>query len=345
MKTLGEGNGLATMMLGLCGLVFAAPACDGGTSDDGGADTQTTQPAEDTGSETEGGDTEDLEETEDDGDDTGPPPEGLGCDPAPACDKGAYGDHYYVTDEASMHEIAGYTSVEGTLIIRASDMTCLNFLGCLESVQGINIENNEYLTTLDGLQQLQEARAPDPAYFKYGFILSRNTALTDVSALTSLNVIAGGDLSIFGNDALEDLDGFNALESVYGDIIISSNRNLVDISGFNGLQEIRQFRNPNPNPSPGDPQQIGGSLGITKHANLERVSGFTNLIVIYQNLTIQYNDVLTRLMGLYNLQAMGGGLVVTNNPDLCVSEAAAVGGDLAQGPDLSKSSTVNNKDC
>ena len=70
------------------------------------------------------------------------------------CEKGIYGDggYYEITTHEALSALAGYTSVNGDLIIRGAEITTLEGLECLESVEGdlmimyTNIEN------LDGLK-------------------------------------------------------------------------------------------------------------------------------------------------------------------------------------------------
>lgn len=347
MNQLGGSKRLAISMLGLCGLVFATAGCDGSSSDDGATtNDETTQSSTDgpgSGTETDPSDTDPGDETAGDSEDTGPPPEGLGCDVQPVCDKGTYEGTVTLSTEADMAEIEGYTGMTGFLLVRNSDYTCLDFLACLQTARGVSIENNEYLGTLDGLGALEEVL--------YNVTVSQNAVLTDVGGMTSLaKVFSDGDdlqlgqrgVLIYDNDSLEDVSGFDALRELEGDITITNNPNLLEVSGFNGVDTI--LDHPNANKEPGQPVRAGGSIVISRNPKLERISGFTDLIVIYRNLTIQYNDLLTRLTGLYDLLALGGAFVVTNNAELCNSEAFKVGGDLEQGPGPG-SSTANNKDC
>ena len=305
------------------------------------------------GSESSDGTTAAGDESGGDSDETGdetgeepePPPPEIGCSAPPSCDKGVLDDHFFVTDEASVEEIAGYTAVEGQLIIRRSDVSCMQFLACLERTEALMIEHNDWLQSLDGLEALREVRAPDDATFKYGVIVSANRLIPDLHGLSSLEAVTGGDLFVFGNESLETLTGFDALTEVRGDVVISGNPNLVDLGGFGALQEIHTYPNPDHKPDLGEPAILGGSLVVIKHPVLERISGFNALVATHAGVVLQYNDVLTDLSGLYQLQAIGGGLIVTHNPELCVSEAYAVGGELLHGPDLSLSKTIGNKDC
>jgi hypothetical protein len=343
MKNLCGSTRLASSVLGLCGLVFATAGCDGGGGNNTTVDD--TQGSAETGSsdatDTDA-DTDDTEESETEG----PPPEGLGCGAPAACDKGTYEGNPRISTEADIAELEGYSHISGYLFIQDSDYTCIDFLGCLETVRGIALENNEYLTNVDGFSNLQEVL--------FNITISRNPILEDLSGFDAVTKVSSdGDnvqlgargIRIYDNDALEDIDTFNAMREFEGDLTISNNANLIGISGFTAVDTIKDHPNADPEAGTmGKPTRLGGSLTISRNPALERVNGFSSVIVIYSNLTIQFNDVLTRLTGLYNLMALGGALVITNNPELCTGETCKVGCDLQQGPGPG-SSTTNNKDC
>jgi hypothetical protein len=368
----GETNRLALVVFGSCGLAFLPCGCSSDATEQVGISIGSTEPAEDTGAdETTGGESDGStgsEETEPDTgsttaeeegstssdatdestDDGGSPPplEGPGCGVQPVCDRGTYEGTVTLSDEASMDVIAGYSHITGFLLIRGTELTCLDFLACLESARGLSIDDNEHLVNLDGLGALEQVR--------FGISISRNAALEDVSGLSSLSKLSSdGDdvqlglrgLVIFENPSLEAIAGFDALQSFEGDLSITNNASLVEISGFGALDVVA--KHPNPNHGWNQPPTVAGSVSLSKNKVLKRVTGFTALSAIEENLVIQYNDVLDDLSGLHNLQAVGGALVITHNPQLCISEAYEVGGELEVGPlDLGSSSTANNKhDC
>ena len=266
-----------------------------------------------------------------------PWPVGVGCEEAPACDRGAYEGTLFVTDAEGMQVIAGHTSITGNIVIEETEAVCLRFLSCLETAHGVYIRRNEQLETLRGLDNLQEST--------FGFVVDHNPALVDTSGVSALRTVGNGNLTFFSNDALEELTGFESLETVFGNVIISENASLVEFFNDTATTEIYTYPNPKAG-SPGQPPTLGGSLTIGANERLESVTGFGGLVVIYKNLAIRFNTVLTSLVGLHELQAIGAALIITNNPELCMSEAWYVGGDLVEGPlDLENSSTANNKDC
>jgi hypothetical protein len=370
MTKFSKANRLAAAVLGSCGLALAAGGClhevvgddiasvdePEGTTTTGAPEEAETGTPEEQGESSSGGEstggpqdegTGTGDDTGDSTDDGGPEPlEGPGCGVRPTCDRGTYEGSVVLSDEASMAEIEGYSHVTGFVLARETDFTCLEFLACLETARGLAIERNEHLVNLDGLGALQEVL--------FSINISRNAALQDISGLTSLTKVSsdGDDVQlgmrgvvIFENPALEQISGFDALQELEGDLSITNNASMIEIAGFNALQSVADY--PNPNKGYGQPARVGGSLILSSDKLLERVSGFTNLAVITENLVIQYNDALTELTGLHALEAIGGALVITNNPQLCVSETYQVGGTLEVGPlNLANSSTANNKpDC
>jgi hypothetical protein len=364
-----ESNWLLAMSaLGSLGLALSVGGCFEDASDGpslGSGDTDVTEPeasssdtgtgaveeeTEETGTGTTGGPLED-ETTGDEttgGESTGeeeeePPLEGPGCGVQPVCDKGTYQGNLLISDDDSAAALEGYSHITGYLTVRESEFTCLDFLACLESARGLVVERNDDLVNLDGLGSLEEV--------PFLININRNASLRDVSGLSSLSKLSsGGDdvqlglrgLVIFENPSLETVSGFDALQELEGDISITNNASMVEVSAFPSLTKVA--KHPNPNKGPGQPSEVAGSLVVSSNKSMERINGFSELSVIDENLVIQYNDVLTELTGLHGLQAIGGALIITNNPALCISEAYLVGGELDVGPlDLTNSSTANNQ--
>jgi hypothetical protein len=139
----------------------------------------------------------------------------------------------------------------------------------------------------------------------------------------------GRDVTVFGNPQLETLAGLDGLQRVGGNgdgnVIVSTNGGLTDLDGFANLRAIP------------------ASLTVSKHDNLGSVSGLGRVEVIGIDLIMQQNLVLTDLSGLHDLQVVEGRFIVTQNPELCISEIELVGADLAVGPD--GGSTASNKGC
>src|SRR5690606_4404644 len=68
------------------------------------------------------------------GSSSGEPLDGPGCGVVPTCDRGELVGSMRIESSAQIEDIAGYTSVTGWLEISSSDLECLDFLACIESV-------------------------------------------------------------------------------------------------------------------------------------------------------------------------------------------------------------------
>lgn len=231
-------------------LVFAAtafllPGCD--SSEDPAAETDTTEAgSQTTDDETETTDPSDTDPTESEtdptnpgttttgesDDTTGPPPEGLGCDPAPACDKGTYQGSPTITNLAEAEEIAGYTGVTGRLAVANSDFECLAFLSCMETVgHDLTLFGNDLLTDVTGLDNITVIGAVTDGPLMPGGTLtvSENAALVDFNTLNLIDQTPVS-LSIGENDSLEAISGLQNLVGTQENFEIRFNPNLKDIS-------------------------------------------------------------------------------------------------------------------
>ncbi len=251
-------------------LVFAAaafllPGCDSG--DDPVAETDSSQtgspstdPATGTSTDTDPSTTEpgtstEPTETTDAESSTGPIPEGLGCDPPPACDKGAYvGNPPTITTIEDANEIAGYTSVTGPLAIANSNFECLAFLSCMEDLgHDLTLFGNDLLTDVTGLD---------------------NIAV--IGSITEGPMLPGGTLTISENAALVDFNTLNLIEQTPISLSIAENDSLQAITGLKtmvGTQENFEIRfNPVLRDIASDSLRdilfIGGNCVVTNNASL-----------------------------------------------------------------------------
>src|SRR5688500_14309277 len=155
------GLSLATAVIGM--LLVGCPAGDDGnqtatsedTEDDDSGDptgetetstTMMTMTATDTDTDTS--DTDPPTTTES----TGPDIEGVGCGITPTCDKGEFVGNLVYESQADIEMFAGYTSVTGWLTLIETDLACLDFLACIETVgKDIEISASPDLVSLHGL--------------------------------------------------------------------------------------------------------------------------------------------------------------------------------------------------
>src|SRR5690606_32012525 len=116
----------------------------------------------------------------------------------------------------------------------------------------------------------------------------------------------GGNLDIYDNLSLTNLDGLNNLTSVGGFLLIESNPNLTNLDGLSNLTSV------------------GGYLRINANSSLDDLDGLSNLTSVRADLVIEYNPSLTDISGLQNidpasiLSTYGLGLYIVGNTSLSV---------------------------
>ncbi len=139
-----------------------------------------------------------------------------------------------------------------------------------------------------------------------------------------------GDVTIFGNDNLTNVDGLWSLTSIGTDFVFSENNAITD---FNGLPNVATLER---------------NLIMKNNAAMTTISGFHSLVGINAgNLTIQANDVLNNIDGLGGLAVINGVLAITANPMLCISSVNCVGSGIVQPavPPESWSTQGNDEGC
>lgn len=136
--------------------------------------------------------------------------------------------------------LEGVRHVEGSIIINRTDLTNLDFMGCVEGVTGdVVIFGNDALTNVDGLWRLRSIGK--------NFVFSSNDALTDFDGLPNVITLLG-TLMIHDNASLEVITGFHSLveleakmgawELLGGNLSIRSNPVLRSMDGLGGLMMV-----------------------------------------------------------------------------------------------------------
>ena len=121
----------------------------------------------------------------------------------------------------------------------------------------------------------------------FGFLGEENLSL---SGLSSIEVIQG-NLVFQDNNSLENLQGFENLDSIYGDFYIE-NSSLNSFEGLGGLQ------------------YIGGLLQIDQSSNISSFNHLDSLNYIGGNFMLTYDSVLQDFTGLGQLKNIGGDLIL-----------------------------------
>lgn len=151
-------------------------------------------------------------------------------------------------------------------------------------------------------------------------VVGGSTSITDLSSLASLTEV-DGDLVVFTNGVLQNLDGFNNINRIGGQLFVVDNPELRSLSALQSLDDL------------------GGSLIVADNPQLVNLEGLNNLTVIRGNLSIGIdvgaasfgNESLNSITALSNLTAVAGNLILSGNAitDMSgLSNIAAVPGEI-----------------
>jgi hypothetical protein len=208
----------------------------------------------------------------------------------------------------------GCTEIEGTVVINGDDITNLNGLDVLTSIDGglfIGTSSWQYpgnvsLTNLNGLENLTSVGG--------SLRISQNEVLASLTGLNSLTFI-GDSIFIRSNPALTSLSGLSNLPSIEGTMLIDSNNVLTNLSGLENITSA------------------GGDIFISQNASLTSLSGLESVTSIGGDLWIYFNPALTSLSALESLTSIGGGLHIMVNGALTsltgIGSLTSIGGDLS----------------
>ncbi|MFD2571790.1 putative Ig domain-containing protein [Spirosoma soli] len=217
---------------------------------------------------------------------------------------------------------AGCPNLPGTLTISGADITNLNSLSALTSVEGqLRILNNTSLTSVSGLSALRQVGT--------SLIIQNNAVLPNLSGLQSLTSVEGL-LTIRDNAALTSISSLSALRQVGASLTIQNNAVLPNLSGLQSLTSVQNLLTIQDNAaltsisSLSALRQVGASLRIQNNAVLPNLSGLQSLTSVQNLLTIQDNAQLSlcatppicRL-----LPTITGTITIRNNAPGCATRA------------------------
>jgi hypothetical protein len=222
----------------------------------------------------------------------------------------------------SLTGLDNLTNVVGHVTIRSLSLTSLNGLGSLTSVGEslyIGVGDHDYsyyqkLRNLNGLESLTSVGGSLRIYW--------NEKLTSISGLSSLTSVGGG-LNISHNYDLPNLDGLESLTSVGGDLVLSEN----DIRSISALSNLTSL--------PGDL--------VLFYNSLNSLTGLENLTRIGGRLEIGWEDFLTDLCALYNVNLEGDQLSIYSNDLIAMGTAFAFEAQLRSNGFTGSASIYNNQ--
>lgn len=184
--------------------------------------------------------------------------------------------------------ITGRLYIGGLVPTGESPITGISSFNALRVIgDSFTIENTEFLTSMDGLENLEEIHGK--------FTLNSNQKLISISALSNLTIDTEFRLS--NNNLLTNFDGVENINVSNGDISISANRMLTEIKGFETTTELRK-------------------LNIRSSDKLTTINGFPNLTTIQDRFVIEICPSLTSLEILPNLSQVNGTFEINDNKAL-----------------------------
>lgn len=192
--------------------------------------------------------------------------------------------------------LANLVEVRGDAIVEGNDgLRDLDGLGRLQAVGGtLSIRDDRGLTSLAGLDRLEAVR---------GMVIGGNGSMSSLAGAGRLQVAV--DLQIVDNPRLGSAAGMKLVE--VGNLTVARNPALTRLGGFDVLQRAR------------------GSVTIEDNDALGDIDGFSGAFLsIAGILAVRGNGALTQATGLANLKAIGGGIIVVDNPRLSQCRATAI---------------------
>jgi len=187
----------------------------------------------------------------------------------------------------SIASLNNLTFIGGSLYIYSNDLTTLSGLDNVSSIGGDISINEIELASVAALANLTEIEGGLYLGGPWGSY-SELTSLTGFDNVTSI----GGNLMIMNLDSLTSFTGLDKVTSIGGNLQIWNNDALATLSGLDSLTSI------------------GGNLEIgwlyywpRGNPSLSSLEQLVNLTSIVGNIIIIYNDTLTSLAGLENIDA------------------------------------------
>ncbi len=135
----------------------------------------------------------------------------------------------------------------------------------------------------------------------------------DLTGLSSVEVIKG-TLAVDYNNSLDNFEGLENLDSIYGGIYLSNN-SLTSFKGLDNLKYVGNFLQIDEGTSIADfshlnnLDRIGGNFRVTYDSTLINYEGLENLKYVDGNLTIAFS-LIENFEGLNSLEFVGGNLLL-----------------------------------
>lgn len=235
----------------------------------------------------------------------------------------------------SLEGLENLTEVKGFIsIFFNSEITSLRGIKSLEAANGITIESNAKLQTIEHLIGLKNIN-PSNSYASINII--RNDVLVNLRGLDSIKKVKGV-VNISRNNKLQDLYGLQNLNKIDGRLGISRNPNLKNLKGLEELTEVN------------------GDFGLGRNSKMVNLEGIPKLKIIageflvnstylenfyglniesVNKIKININYNLKNLIGLEKITKVPGDVLIQSNHELInlngFNNIKSVGGELIIG--------------
>lgn len=219
---------------------------------------------------------------------------------------------YSNTNALEFNSFESLTLIKQSLNIHLNDgLKSINGFNNLTNIEGrIYIQDNPYLNEINGLQSLKSVNKDVHIY--------RNNELVEINGFNKIDRIDDGIVITF-NDKLEKITAFTNLQNLNGFLSITYNPILNNAIGFKSLEiindglEIRRSRLKDLNDFSNLKTFNGNTFSIQDNEEMESLNGLNNLISKVQNLNIRYNNSLTDISALKNIESITDYLIIRDN--------------------------------
>jgi hypothetical protein len=189
----------------------------------------------------------------------------------------------------NLHGLRNLTKIDGSLIILETEVVTIEDFDKLQEIGGaLNITMNESLIEIKNINMLKIINGLEI------FGNQKLQRITGFSALENCRLA----LSINVNENLETISGFNNLTHVGEDITIESNSKLIKLEGFIKLTHIEK------------------NILLRDNISITNLEAFNNVTSIAESLDLRYNWKLIGLDNFQRLEAINGNLVIDNHKEL-----------------------------
>lgn len=189
-----------------------------------------------------------------------------------------------VTSDGEMGALVGLPCVSGTLLVSVDGLEDLE-LPMLKKVCNLAVVENEAL----------ESMALDALVSVDGDLyLSENRGLADISMASLIRV--EGDFYLLGDDVIETMAGFPALEIIGGSMHLWSLDDLPSLDGLSNLEEV------------------GGALDLQHCHSMVSLDGLDGLHTLAGGFGVQSSWALSDICALSGVADWSGGITVRYSP-------------------------------